>query len=470
MIADTIIRNARVLRNNELQNIDIVLADGKIEKIGKTIAGSAETIDARGLLALPGVIDSHVHFRDPGLTHKEDWYTGSCAAAAGGVTTVIDHPNTVPPTLDRQSFKLKLKSAERKSIIDFGINGGATPAADLTELWNLGVTAFGELFMADGELAVGDAELEPLLATISGLGAIACIHAENGELCSHFTEELRRIRRPDVYSRARPNICEAIAIEQVLEMQDAAAAPTVAAQNARTAQIARTHICHLSTREGVGVVRRMKYGRKSAPFTCEVAPHHLFLEHRDWDRLGTFGKMNPPLRKRCMQNLWNALNDGTIDIISSDHAPHTEEEKRVDIWDAPAGVPGVETMLPLMLGAVKENLIPLRRVVDAMSAKPASIFGLDHKGEGKSNGKGRIAEGYDADIVLVNTRNVQVITADKLHSKAGWTPFEGRNGIFPEMVLSRGEIVYDGEIVCKRGRGQFLRGAGWGGWSGSELD
>jgi len=118
------------------------------------------------------------------------------------------------------------------------------------------------------------------------------------------------------------------------------------------------------------------------------------------------------------------------------------------------------------LGAVKENLIPLRRVVDAMSAKPASIFGLDHKGEGK----GRIAEGYDADIVLVNTRNVQVIIADKLHSRAGWTPFEGRNGIFPEMVLSRGEVVYDGEIVCKRGRGQFLHGTGWGGWGGSELD
>ena len=465
MIADTIIRNARVLRKNELQSVDIAIADGKIGKIGKTIAGDAETIDARGLLALPGVIDSHVHFRDPGLTHKEDWYTGSCAAAAGGVTTVIDHPNTVPPTLDYPSFKLKLKSAERKSIVDFGINGGATPAADLTELWNLGVTAFGELFMADGELAVGDAELEPLLAAISGLGAIACIHAENGELCRHFTEELRRIRRPDVYSRARPNICEAIAIEQVLEMQETAATQTVAAQNAQIAPIARTHICHLSTRDGVGVVRRMKYGRKSTPFTCEVAPHHLFLQHRDWDRLGTFGKMNPPLRKRCMQHLWNALNDGTIDIIASDHAPHTEEEKRVDIWDAPAGVPGVETMLPLMLGAVKENLIPLRRVVDAMSAKPASIFGLDHKGEGK----GRIAEGYDADIVLVNTRNVQVITADKLHSRAGWTPFEGRNGIFPEMVLSRGEVVYDGEIVCKRGRGQFLHGTGWGGWGGSEL-
>ncbi|MEA3324102.1 MAG: amidohydrolase family protein, partial [Euryarchaeota archaeon] len=170
-------------------------------------------------------------------------------------------------------------------------------------------------------------------------------------------------------------------------------------------------------------------------------------------RLGTFGKMNPPLRKRCMQHLWNGLNDGTIDIMASDHAPHTEEEKRAEIWDAPAGVPGVETMLPLMLNAVKQNLIPLRRVVEAMSAKPAQIFGLDDKGQ--------IREGCDADIVLVDTSNVRKITVDQLHSKAGWTPFEGREGIFPELVLSRGEVVYDGEIAGKKGRGRFLRGKGY---------
>jgi len=293
--------------------------------------------------------------------------------------------------------------------------------------------------MADGELSVGESELEDLLKSIAKLGAIASIHAENGELCSHFTKELQRIRRPDVYSRARPNICEAIAIERVLEMQDSSHA--------------RIHICHLSTREGMGVVRRMKYVKKDVPFTCEVAPHHLFLEHKDWARLGTFGKMNPPLRKRCLQHLWNGLNDGTIDIIASDHAPHTEEEKQGDIWDAAAGVPGVETMLPLMLYAVKQNLIPLRRVIEATSAKPAQIFGLDNKG--------LIREGYDADIVLVDTRNVRTITAEQLHSRCGWTPFEGREGIFPELVLSRGEIVYEGEIAGKRGRGKFIRGKGY---------
>jgi len=288
---------------------------------------------------------------------------------------------------------------------------------------------------------VSDSELADLLKSIGELGAIASIHAENGELCSHFTEELRRIRRPETYSRARPNICEAIAVERVLEMQEEIPIPV------------RIHICHLSTREGVGVVRRMKYGKKEAGFTCEVAPHHLFLEHKDWARLGTFGKMNPPLRKRCMQHLWNALNDGTIDIMASDHAPHTEEEKRAGIWDAPAGVPGVETMLPLMLHAVKQNLIPLARVIEAMSAKPAQVFGLDDKGQ--------IREGYDADLVLVDTSNVREITVDQLHSKAGWTPFEGREGIFPELVLSRGEVVYDGEIAGKKGCGKFLRGKGY---------
>ena len=439
---DLIIKNAKVLLDGSFQQVDIAIGGGKIVKVAKVVGGvssDAETIDARGALALPGAIDAHVHFRDPGLTHKEDWYTGSCAAAAGGVTTVIDQPNTAPPTLDKKSFKLKLKSARQKSIIDFGINGGAVPSSNLEELWSLGVIAFGEIFMADGELSVGESELEDLLKSIAKLGAVASIHAENGELCSHFTEELRRIRRPDVYSRARPNICEAIAIERVLEMQDSSHV--------------RIHICHLSTREGIGVVRRMKYVKKDVPFTCEVAPHHLFLEHKDWERLGTFGKMNPPLRKRCLQHLWNGLNDGTIDIIASDHAPHTEEEKQGDIWDAAAGVPGVETMLPLMLYAVKQNLIPLRRVIEATSAKPAQIFGLDNKG--------LIREGYDADIVLVDTKNVRTITAEQLHSRCGWTPFEGREGMFPELVLSKGEIVYDGEIAGKRGRGKFIRGKGY---------
>ncbi|HIE31211.1 MAG TPA: dihydroorotase [Methanosarcinales archaeon] len=442
---ETIIRNTRILVDCELRSVDIAITDGKIEKIGKDISGDGRVIDARGKLTLPGAIDVHVHFRDPGLTHKEDWYTGSCAAAAGGVTAVIDHPNTVPPTLDKRSFKLKLKSAERKSIIDFGINGGVTPSSDLQELWNLGVVAFGEIFMADGGLEVDEMDLEDLMKSISELGSIACIHAENGKLCSHFTEELRRIRRPDVYSRARPNICEAIAIEQVLEMQEK--------RRVQDDVQAQTHICHLSTREGVGVIRRMRYGRKEVSFTCEVAPHHLFLQHGDWERLGTFGKMNPPLRKRCLQHLWNALNDSTIDIIASDHAPHTEEEKRADIWDAPAGVPGVETMLPLMLRAAKQNLIPLWRVIEAMSAKPAQIFGLA--------GKGRIAEECDADLVIVDTRNIRTIKSETLHSKAGWTPFEGKEGIFPEVVLSRGEIVYDGEIVGRRGRGKAIYGKGY---------
>jgi len=441
---DLIIKDAKVLLNGGLQHVNIAIEGEKIVKVAKVgggVSSGAEVIDAHGALTLPGVIDAHVHFRDPGLTHKEDWYTGSCAAAAGGVTTVIDHPNTVPPTLDKKSFNLKLKSAKRKSIIDFGINGGGVPSANLEELWSLGVTAFGEIFMADGDLSVSESELADLLKSIGELGGVASIHAENGELCSHFTEELRRIRRPEIYSRARPNICEAIAVERVLEMQHETPVPV------------RIHICHLSTREGIGVVRRMKYGKKEAGFTCEVAPHHLFLDYKDWARLGTFGKMNPPLRKRCMQHLWNALNDGTIDIMASDHAPHTEEEKRAEIWDAPAGVPGVETMLPLMLNAVKQNLIPLARVIEAMSAKPAQVFGLDDKGQ--------IREGCDADIVIVDTSNVRKITVDQLHSKAGWTPFEGRDGIFPELVLSRGEVVYDGEITGKKGRGKFLRGRGY---------
>jgi dihydroorotase len=435
---DLVIKNARIFIDNAIQPADIAIDNGKITKVGKIIDTKDVdgVINTKNALVLPGAIDIHVHFRDPGMTKKEDWYTGSCAAAAGGVTTVIDHPNTIPPTIDPDSFKKKQKEA-KKSIIDYGINAGVTHnLKQLEPLWELGATAFGEIFMAEsaGALNVNEKTLEEALGIIESLGAVACIHAEDEETRKRFVHILKGASQPESHSKSRPPMSEKIAVEKAIKM----------------AGNTKLHLCHISAGESLETLKKGKNNNKN--ITCEVAPHHLFLSTKDYKRLGTLGKMNPPLRDyQSQQRLWEGLNDGTIDIIASDHAPHLEQEKMTDIWSAPAGVPGVETMMPLMLLAVKRNLITLKRLLEVSCGNPAQLFGLP---------KGVIAQGYDADMVI--TGEPEEIRKEKMHSKAGWTPYNGMQGIFPKMTLSRGEIVVeDGEITAKRGHGRAIPGRGY---------
>ncbi|HWR26099.1 MAG TPA: dihydroorotase [Methanosarcina sp.] len=448
---DILIKNTRIYYNNALQPAEIVIEGGKITKIGKDlrVSSSDMIIDAGGALTLPAGIDVHVHFREPGMTTKENWYTGSCAAAAGGITTVIDQPNTIPPTTDRRAFEQKLKLARRKSIVDFGINGGVTGNIEkLEELWKLGVAAFGEIFMAEstGGLNINEEIFEEALTEIKRLGALATIHAEDEKMRLELEGFLKGDISPDYHSRARPNECEAVAVQKALELISKLKV--------------KAHFCHISTLEAVGIIRKGKYlarrENKKPLFTCEVTPHHLFLSTRDWEKLGAFGKMNPPLRtSHSIKALVNGINDGTIDVVASDHAPHLESEKRVDIRVAPSGVPGVETLLPLMLAAVKKNILPLAQMIMLTSWNPAKVFGLD------SQAKGRLEIGFDADLIVANPRQLQPIKAEKLHSKAGWTPFEDMEGIFPEYTLSRGEVIWMEEsIIAKPGRGNFLKGRG----------
>ncbi|WP_319506422.1 dihydroorotase [uncultured Methanolobus sp.] len=448
---DILIKNTKVFVNNYLQPAEVLIEDGKITKIAKEIDVQRlnQTIDAKGALTLPAGIDVHVHFRDPGMTEKEDWYTGSCSAAAGGITTVIDHPNTIPPTIDRKSFKEKRKIANSNSIVDFGLYGGVTGNIEkLPELWKLGASAFGEIFMAEstGALNIDEKCLDEALAVLKELDALACIHAEDDKIRLECEAFLKNDMSPESHSKARPNFCEAFAVEKAIELIK---------KNG-----AKAHFCHISAFESVGLLRKERYfatkGGVSPTITSEAAPHHLFLSTKDWERLGSFGRMNPPLRdRRSVKMLLNALNDGTMDIVASDHAPHTEAEKDVDIKSAPSGVPGVETLMPLMLVAVKRNLLPLGRMIDVTSKNPARIFGLNRYS------KGVFAEGYDADIIVVDPGHVTEIKGDNLHSKAGWTPYESMDGIFPEYTIARGEVVWDGDIMASRGRGNFLPGKGF---------
>lgn len=450
---DVLIQNARVLEDGRLVPAEILIEDGKIKGIAKEfrISSYDELINADKMVVIPAGIDGHVHFRDPGMTYKEDWYSGSCSAAAGGIATVLEHPNTLPPVIDKSGFSLKLKHAKKKSVIDFGINGGVTNNVDqLKEIWRLGISVFGEIFMAEstGGLNISNDTLGDALSKIGEMDALACIHAEDEALRLENEALLKNDTGIDVHSRIRPNECEEIAVRDCIKINKDAAVP------------ARLHFCHTSTPEAVSLIAKAQ--KELSPvgnarkITCEVAPHHLFLSTKDYNKLGTLGKMNPPLRSpEDAAYMIQALNSGLINAVASDHAPHMHYEKDVPMRSAPSGVPGVETLMPLMLAAVRKNLISLERVIQVTSRNPAHIFGLDRLG------KGSMAEGYDADLLLFDPKKTVPIKSKNLHTHCDWTPYEGMDGIFPGMTLSRGDVVWDGfQIIAKKGRGAFLPGAG----------
>jgi dihydroorotase len=384
--------------------------------------GDAErVVDADGRLLLPGAIDVHVHFRQPGDPHKETWATGSKSAAAGGVTTVVDQPNTDPPTTTGDRYEAKERLA-RDSLVDYGINGGVTEAWKPDSLFSAPLFALGEVFLADstGDMGI-DADLfADAVSRAARAGVPVTVHAEDASL---FDDAARagdaggvgRDADADRWSAFRTAEAEAVAVERAVAV----------ASDSR----AQVHIAHTSTPEGIDAAA-------AAGATCEVSPHHLLLSREDLDELGTYGRMNPPLRSEARrQAVFERVVDGTVDMVATDHAPHTVAEKEQGLWDAPSGVPGVETMLPLLLALARRGDLSYERVRDLVCTAPAETFDLPRKG--------RIAEGADADLVLVDPDSPREIRGEDLHSKCGWTPFEGRRGVFPELTLVRGRVVYE---------------------------
>jgi dihydroorotase len=433
---ELVVENARVPFGAEIVTCSIGIDEGKIKRIAKILKGE-HAYDARNMLAMPGIIDSHVHFRDMGQEEKEDWLSGSKAAIYGGVTTVVDMPNTDPPTFDEESFKVKLTVARNRSMIDFAINAGvADNLKELPVLWRRGALAFGEIFMAKstGGFSVDEPTLKAALLEIKKMGATASIHAEDEALNAQKGRELLNDRGADVYSRMRPPESEVNAVREAIRLERETGAAM--------------HITHVSAAKTVELLR-------GEPITCDVTPHHLLLNMRHWDKLKARVKTNPPLRpRRDAEALWEAVRNGTIDVLASDHAPHTKEEKAADVKTAPSGVPGVETMAPLMLKEVADGRLPLQRFMDMAAANPARIFGI--------TGKGMLEEGYDADLVFVDMGARRLIQSHELHSKAGWTPYEGFEAIFPKAVMQRGELLLDGkELYGRRGAGKFIHGRGY---------
>lgn len=433
---ELVIENAKVPFGAEIVSCSIGVDGGRIARIAKILEGE-QAYDAGGLLALPGVIDSHVHFRDLRQEEKEDWLSGSRSAIYGGVTMVVDMPNTDPPTFDEESFGIKLAAARNRSMVDFALNGGVSDnLRALPGLWHRGALAFGEVFMATstGGFCVDEQALRAALIETRRMGATTSIHAEDEALNAEKAKELADDRSADVYSRMRPPASELNAVRAAVRLGRETGAAL--------------HITHISTAKAVEAIR-------GEPVTCDVTPHHLLLDTRNWDRLKARGKMNPPLRRPAEREaLWAAVVDGSVDVLASDHAPHTKEEKAADVKAAPAGVPGVETLAPLMLKEVADHRLPLPRFIEMAAENPARIFGIA--------GKGRIEEGCDADLILVDMGARRVIRAPELHGKSGWTPYEGMEGIFPRCVMQRGAILLDGqEFYGRRGRGAFVRGKGY---------
>lgn len=429
-----IIKNCKILLGEVIEDgMMIGIENGVIKKIGKDLKGEL-LLDAKNSLVLPGGIDTHVHFRDPGFTYKEDWISGSKSALAGGITSVIDQPNTVPMVTSPKILLDKIDIAQKKSLVDFGVNATVTNnnihlIRDLAKY----ATSFGEIFLGNDndKDAISYTMLNNALRVIKDTHVIPTIHAEDFS-CIEANKMAYQSELPQSHLLARPNRCEEIAVSELIKM-----AVKIGC---------RIHICHISSKEAIYLIKK-----KRGLVTCEVTPHHLLFSSDDYDNLKTRIKVNPPIRNKVDNIvLWDMAKNGTIDIIASDHAPHSIEEKEGDVYDVKSGVPGVETMIPLLLHLVVKNDLSLGRLVELTSQNPAKIWGFKRKGF--------LKEGYDADLVVYNLNDIKKINADYLHSKCGWTPYEGFQAIFPQTTLVRGTIAFkEGEFYVKEGYGKNIK-------------
>jgi dihydroorotase len=422
---------------------DVRIRDGQVDAVapGLTPDSDEQLLDADGDLLLPGVIDVHVHFREPGYAHKETWTTGSRSAAAGGVTTVVDQPNTDPATVTGESFDAKTDLAEA-SLVNWGVNGGVTPDWDPDSLFSRPLFALGEVFLADstGDMGIDAALFREAVERATEEGVTVTVHAEDADrfdeealAAAEADEGVGHDADADLWSAYRTPEAEADAVERAVAVAEDAAA--------------RIHVAHTSTPEGVDAA-------SDAGMTCEVTPHHLFLSREDLDDLGTYGRMNPPLRDEERRDaLWERVVDGTVDMVATDHAPHTRAEKETTLLDAPSGVPGVETMLPLLLERARRGELGYERVRDLTATTPAAVFDLP--------ANGRVEAGADADLVLVDPEASREIRGEDLHSNCDWTPFEGKRGVFPRLTMVGGRVVYEngeaGERFADEAVGENVR-------------
>jgi len=439
---DLCIKNCKII--SEPDSCSINIDQGKIIDITKTPLKAEKTINANNKVILPGLIDVHVHFRDPGLTYKEDFKTGSQAAANGGFTTIMDMPNTVPPTNTSKAFQNKLKIANQKSIIDFGLHAGIGNLEELKKIVPLKPASFKLFmdtmdcgFMQEAFKTISDisiSEMEECDGSEENkettLRPIITLHAENKDLVNHCTNVIKSKGEniPGDYSKARPSVAEEVAVAQALAL----------AHHHDT----KIHFCHVSTKKSLELICNARKLMKN--ISSEITPQHLFLDDSVFEKYGNLAKTNPPLRKDSEKISMEDLKH--IDLIGTDHAPHTRQEKEKNVWEASPGIPNLEVVLKLLLTHYNNGKLDLNSIKRLLCENPARIFNL--------NTKGFIAKGMDADLVIIDIKKEGSIKSDEFYTKAHYTPFDGfKYQGAPIMTVCRGNIVMDhGQIYENQGQ------------------
>lgn len=446
---DLTIRGATVVTPRGRFRADVHVAGEKIAALGSLDVSARQTVDAAGLVAMPGVVDSHVHFMDPGATDREDFITGSAAAAVGGTTTVIEHTHAAP-VRDAAELRAKVAHLRRRSLVDYGLAAHVWPdrLPGLRELWEAGA-AYLKVFTCEthGVPAVLAGDLLRCFQDLARWHGIALAHCEDDAITREREAALRREGRADygVIPAWRAREAEAVA----------------AAEVALLARLtgARVVIAHTSHPPVVDLIDRER--RAGGRIWIESCPQYFYLKEDEVRERGPFRKFTPPARLRDdaeATEMWRRLATGEITHISTDHAPATADQKRAgDIWTCPFGLPGVETTLVMLLNAAHRGWITLERVVDVLCAQPARLYGFYPR-------KGTLAPGADADLVLVDLRATRTLSDTRIVSKAGWTPYAGMTvtGV-PVMTFCRGRLVArDGRPQGEPGWGRWLPGAGAG--------
>lgn len=415
---DLVLKNCRLV--DEIGEYYIKVENGKITDISKTPLKGSQTIDVKNNYVLPGFIDPHVHFRDPGLTQKEDFKTGSMSAANGGFTTVIDMPNTLPKTNTYKALKEKIELANKKSSVNFELQAGHSSLEEMEKMTELNPVSF-KIFMdleSDEKLEEIFSDLGTLKSKTSYNGLVA-VHCEKKSIVESETSRLKEKNENKAidYSYARPAISEDESVAQAIDL---------AGKNNL-----RLHICHLSSARSLSLA---KNANKTQPVSWEFTPHHLLLDNSAYNTYGTFIKTNPPLREKQDSVTINDLDKSSV--IGTDHAPHTLEDKTKGVWESSPGIPNLETVVPLILTEVNRGNINLKIIPEILSANASKVYGLENKGE--------IAVGKDADFTVIDLKREGKFNIEEFKTKAEYSPFDGWSYIgIPVMTIVNGKTVMD---------------------------
>ena len=444
MIVDSVLTNAKAYLNGEIVDCSIAIEEDKIFKIGKEsqMPNADQKTDLKNLLVLPGLIDEHVHLRDEGKAYKEDFQTGTAAAAAGGFTTVLDMPNNEPVTMSVAALRNRMAIAQKKVLVNVGFYSEfPKKTSETKDIVSEGAMGF-KLFMGCqiGGLNINeDEDLQIAFKEVASLKVPVAVHAEDSALLTKNEEKLRQAKKSSVaaFQHAHSEQVEVKAIKRLLKL-------------AMSTDV-RLHFCHVSTADGLNAIAEAKKSKQKV--TCEVTPNHLLLSTTELEQYGQLAIMAPPLRGNDqVEALWTGLEEGSVDALGSDHAPHALSEKSAgSVWDVKVGVPGLETTLPLILTHVKKNRLSIAQAVQFLAEKPAEIYGLSNRG--------RLEQGQNADLTVVDFNRKFKIEASKFKSKAKYSPYDGWEVQGkPVKTIVNGTLVFDeGEIVVKPGSGSIVR-------------